>query len=206
MNNECNPTIFPKRCSVRLDSGKVWCSSILGLANLNGIKIQPFLQIEDIEVVFFFMSYLSEFTLAEFSLPFCFLLPFQLFSLMQVFTEGTFQYLFCSISGLLSYSTVPNSKPFFLRVHEVIWWLSTRHILCVHPSPEKGVCSAAHDAAAHTAHPCCGCGWLWQLLGRAQGMGVPSPPTGRKQPSVSTSTLHFPWILDKTYQLTATFS
>lgn len=66
------------------------------------------------------------------------------------------------------------------------------HLLCA----EIGVCSAAH-----TTHPHLWWDVLWlavKTAGQGPGMGVPSPPVGRKRPSVSTSPLHFHWILDIT--------
>lgn len=65
-----------------------------------------------------------------------------------------------------------------LRVHEAIWWLSIHHTLYVHLSPEKGACSAAHDAAAHTTHPCHCWGVLWLAVttaGQGPGNGCPFP-------------------------------
>lgn len=80
------------------------------------------------------------------------------------------------ISGLISYSTVSNSKA--LSEYEVIWWVSIHHLLCAHLSPEKGYCSATRAAAAHTTHPHCWWGVLWLAVttaGQGPGNGCPFP-------------------------------
>lgn len=114
---------------------------------------------------------------------------------MWVFTDSTFPYLFCSISGLISHSAVSNPKAFPEWMKQVEEYLSVTFAMSSFLQ-KKDVYSAARNinTPAHTTRPCCGgicCIWQFQSLGRAQGMGtgVPSPCIGRKRPSVSISTL-----------------
>lgn len=115
---------------------------------------------------------------------------------MWVFTDSTFQYLFCSISGLISHSAVCNPKAFPQCMKQLEEYLSVTLAMSIFLQRKK--CSAVqhviliipHTQHTHAAGGIC-CTWQCQGLGRAQGMGVgvPCPCTGRKRPSVGISTL-----------------
>lgn len=141
-------------CIISLGSGRTWCSSILGLANLNGIKNQPFIQMEDVEAFLLPMEILSIvfewIYFGEIPASLCFLKTLQLLNLIQV-QYISIPVLFCIRSYISLSSIKPKSLP---TVHEVIWLLSTCHVCSVHLSPEKGVCGAACNSPAHTTHPC----------------------------------------------------